>query len=117
MNYIFEGSITNKLKNPDTSVTVFRNKDEVTEKLLDPFYTPDSQNLPRIESWKNNIKMTIAVNHPIGEEKQCKVTKVEQGSCSGPNKVGNFKWELEVTSTKESYKDPNTAVEVEISDS
>jgi len=117
MNYYFEGSVTNKLKNPDTSVTVFKKKEEGAERLLEPFYTGETQTFPRIESWKNTVTITVAVNHPIGDEKQCKLTKTENGTCEGAKKINNFKWELELTSTKESMADPNnTAIEVEISD-
>jgi thiamine pyrophosphokinase len=117
MNYLFEGSVSNNLKNPDTSVTVFKKKEEGADRLIEPFYTTNTQSFPRIESWKNTVTITVAVNHPIGDEKQCKITKIENGTCSGAKKINNFKWELEITSTKESMSDPNnTAIEVEISD-
>jgi hypothetical protein len=117
MNYIFEGSVTNKLKNTETSVTAFRKKDEGGERLAEPFYSPDSAQLPRMESWKNTITIIVAVNHPIDDEKKCNITKIENGTCSGANKVNNFKWELEIISSKEKNSDPNTAIEVEVSDS
>ena len=117
MNYIFEGNVTNKLKNKDTSVTVFRKKEEGADRLAEPFYSPDSASLPRMESWRNNVTVIVAVNHPIGDEKKCSITKIENGTCDSANKVNNFKWELEITSTKEKNSDPNTSIEVEVSDS
>ncbi len=118
MNYFFEGSVSNNLKkNPETSVTVFKKKEEGAERLMEPFYAADTQKIPRIESWKNNVTITVAVNHPIGDEKQCKIAKIENGTCSDAKKINNFKWELEITSSKESMSDPNnTVIEVEVSD-
>ncbi len=118
MNLYFEGSIANNLKNnPDVSLTVFKKKDEGWEKLLDPFYSPDSKNLPRIESWRKAVTISLALNKQIAK-KVCKVKKIENGTVKGPNQVGNFKWELEITSSKETYSDPNnTSIELEITDS
>jgi len=117
MNYFFEGSVSNKLKNPDTSVTVFKKKEEGAERLAEPFYTGDTQTFPRIESWKNTVTITVAVNHPIGDEKQCKITKIENGTCDAAKKINNFKWELELVSSKESMSDTNnTVIEVEVND-
>ena len=117
MNLYFDGTITNKLEqNPDVSVTVFKKKEEGWEKMLDPFCAPDSNDIPKIEEWRKSITLSLALNYPIGD-KTCKVTKIENGTCSGPTKVGNFKWELEITSNHETWQDPNnTTFSVEISD-
>ena len=118
MNLFFDGTITNNLKqNPDVSVTVFKKKDEGWEKLLDPFYSPDSNSIPRIESWRKSVTISLALNQQIGDKKKCNVTKIENGTYNGPTQVGNFKWELEITSSKEEYSDPNnTSFEIEITD-
>ncbi len=114
MNYIFDGSITCNFKDsPDTSVTVFRKKEDRWEKLIDPFYAPETKNLPKIEDWRNTTTISIALNHPIGD-KTCTVKKIENGTNKGPDKVGNFKWEIEITSTKEKMSGPNTTIEVEV---
>ena len=114
MNHIFEGSVKNNLeKSPETSLTVFRKKEDRWEKLLDPFYCPDSNSFPRIESWKNVVTISLALNHPIGD-KVCKVIKCENGTYNGPTKVGNFKWEVEITSNKESVSSPNASIEIEV---
>lgn len=119
MNYIFDGTVQNNLnKYPDISVTVFKKKtaDEGWEKVLDPFYCPDTQNLPKMETWRNTMTISLALNHPISEDITCSVKKIENGTHKGPDKVGNFKWEIEMTSTKESAGGPNTTIEIEIGD-
>ena len=117
MNYIFDGTVTNNLKKyEDISVTVFRKKEDHWEKLLDPFYCPDTQNLPKVEHWRNNITISLALNQPIGDDKTCTVKKIENGTAGDPKQVGNFKWEIEMTSTKESPGGPITTIEIEVSD-
>lgn len=117
MNLYFDGKITNNLKDPDTSVTVFRKKEEKWEKLLDPFYTSESKDIPKIEYWRKSITISMALNKPVNG-KVCNVTNVENGSANGPTQVGNFKWELEITSNYETWQDPNnTTFSVEINDS
>lgn len=117
MNKIFDGTVTNNLTNsPNTSVTVFRKKEDRWEKLLDPFYydeeqkSPTTQNLPKIESWRETVTIRIAVNHPI-DKKVCKVNKIENGTYNGPTKVDNFVWDVEVTAT-----DRTITVEIEVSE-
>jgi len=119
MNRVFDGSVANKLgKYPETSVTVFKKKtaDEGWEKALDPFYCPDTQNLPKMETWRENLTISLALNHPISDDITCKVLKIENGSHKDPNKIGNFKWEIEMTSTKDSPGGPITSIEIEVSD-
>jgi hypothetical protein len=117
MNKIFDGTVTNNLKNsPNTSVTVFKKKEERWEKLLDPFYfdeekkEPTTQNLPKIESWRETVTIRIALNHPI-DKKTCKVNKIENGTNDGPNKVDNFVWDVDVTA-----KDNKITVEIEVAE-
>lgn len=115
MNYNFDGSVKNSLeKSLETSVTVFKKKDEGWEKLLDPFYNPEQKPLQRINTWHQNISLRMTVNHPIGE-KACKVTKIENGTVNGPTKVDNFRWDVEVTADKEGGANVTT-VEIEIAD-
>jgi hypothetical protein len=116
MNHIFEGSVTNNLKDENTSVTVFRKKEDQGERLLEPFYPSNTQQFPRQESWQKSITITVAVNKPIDDKKTCTVTKTEGGTCNGPTKIGNFKWEIEMISNKESHSDPNATVEIEVSE-
>ncbi len=118
MNLYFDGKITNNLKqSPEVSLTVFKKKEDGWEKLLDPFYFPDSKNLPKIESWRKSVTISLALNEQIGD-KICKVSEVENGTVNGPNKLGNFKWEVEIISKYETWQDPkNTSFSVEISDS
>ena len=116
MNHCFEGSVTNDLKDENTSITVFRKKGDQSDRLLDPFYCPDTNSFPRQESWQKSIILTVAVNSPIDDKKTCKVTKMEGGTYNGPTKVGNFKWEVEMISSKESYSDPNASIEIEVSE-
>jgi len=114
MNHFYEISVTNNLQDENTSVTVFRKKEEKWERLLEPFYKPEKKSFPRQESWRNTITISMAVNKPIGDTKICKVTKMEGGKNNGPTKINNFKWEIEITSSKESYNDPNASIEIEI---
>lgn len=116
MNLYFDGKITNNLQEPDISLTVFRKQEEKWEKLLDPFYSPEARDIPKIEYWRKSITVSIALNKPV-DGKICKVENVENGTVKGPEKVGNFKWELEITSDYETWQDPNnTTFSVEISD-
>ncbi len=117
MNHFFEGSVTNNLKDENTNVTVFRKKEDHGERLIEPFYPPNNtQHFPRQESWQKSIILTVAVNKPIDDKKTCTVKKIEGGTCSGPTKIGNFKWEIEMISNKESYSDPNATIEIEVSE-
>jgi hypothetical protein len=117
MNLYFDGKITNNLKDADTSITVFRKKEEKWEKLLDPFYAPESKSIPKIEYWRKSITISLALNKPTAG-KICKVASVENGAVNGPTAVGNFKWELEITSNHETWQDPNNTVfSVEVADS
>ncbi len=116
MEYVFDGSISNNLKNNAISVTVFKKKEGGWDKVLDPFWSPDMKNFSRITSHNKMITLSIAINHPIGDNKECKVTKMENGAYKGPNQVGNFKWEIEVTSGKEKAADPSASITVEIVD-
>ena len=116
MNLYFDGKISNNLKESNTSLTVFKKKEEGWEKLLDPYYSPESKDIPKIEEWRKSITISLALNHQI-DGKVCKVKKVENGTCNGPTKVGNFKWELEIVSNYETWQDPNNTVfDIEISD-
>lgn len=116
MNHYFEGTVINNLKSsPETSLTVFKKKEDRWEKLLDPFYAEETKNIPRIESWQKIVTISFAINHPIGN-KTCKVNKMENGTYKGPTQNGNFKWEVEITSNKESYSSPNANIEIEICD-
>jgi len=115
MEYVFDGSITNSLKqNPNISVTVFKKKEEGWEKLIDPFWCPDTKNYSRITSHKPTITISLALNQPIGTNKECKVTKMENGTHKGPKQIGNFKWEIEITSKKEKAADPSASITVEV---
>ena len=115
MNYNFDGSVKNNLeKSPDTSVTVFKKKDEGWEKLLDPFYCPEQKSIQRINTWHQSITLRMTVNHPIGN-KACKVTKIENGTVKGPTKADNFRWDVEVTAEKEGYNNITT-VEIEVTE-
>ena len=117
MNHFFDGSVTNNLKDENTSVTVFRKKEDQSERLLEPFYcTEEAKSIPRQESWQKSITITVAVNTPISDKKTCKVTKMEGGTHNGPTKINNFKWEVEMVSSKESYSDPNASIEIEVSE-
>jgi len=117
MNHFFDGSVTNNLKDENTSVTVFKKKEDHSERLLEPFYCPDTKSFPRQESWQKSITITVAVNTPIADKKTCKVTKMEGGTHNGPTKINNFKWEVEMISSKESYSDPNASIEIEVGES
>jgi hypothetical protein len=116
MEYVFEGTVTNNLKdNPNISVTVFKKKEGGWDKLLDPFWITESKHFSRITSHQKVVTISLALNQPIGD-KVCKVTKMENGSYKGPNKVGNFKWEIELTSNKEKYADPMANIEIEVAE-
>ena len=114
MNHLFEGSVTNNLKDENTSVTVFRKKEGQGERVLDPFYSSNTQHFPSQESWEKSITLTVSVNTPIGDQKTCTVKKIEGGTCNGPTKDGNFKWEIELISNKASHSDPAVTVEIEV---
>jgi len=116
MNHLFEGSVTNNLKDENTSVTVFRKKEDHGERLVEPFFSSNTQHFPRQESWEKSITLTVAVNRPIDDKKTCTIKKVEGGTTNGPTKIGNFKWEIELISKKESYSDPAVSVEIEVAD-
>jgi len=113
MNYNYDGSVKNSLeKYPDTSLTVFKKKEEGWEKMIDPFYNPEQKSIPRVNTYHKSVTFSLALNHPIGDDKTCKVTKIENGTVNGPNKVGNFKWEVEVTA--EEGGSAVTTVEIEV---
>jgi hypothetical protein len=117
MNHFFDGSVTNNLKDENTSVTVFRKKEDHSERLLEPFYcNEEAKKFPRQESWQKSITITVAVNTPIADKKTCNITKMEAGTYNGPTKINNFKWEVEMISSKESYSDPNATIEIEVSE-
>lgn len=116
MNHLFEGSVTNSLKDENTSVTVFRKQENQGDRLVEPFYSSNTEHFPRQESWEKSITLTVAVNTPIGDTKTCTVKKIEGGTCNGPTKIGNFKWEIELVSNKESPSDPAVTVELEVGD-
>lgn len=102
MNYNFEGSVTCSLeKNPETSVTVFKKKEEIWEKLIDPFYNSEQKPIQRINTWHESITIRLVVNHPISDDQTCKVTKIENGTTNGPTKVDNFRWDIEIQGSKE----------------
>ena len=69
-----------------------------------------------METWRENLTISLTLNHPASDDITCKVLKIENGSYKGPEKVGNFKWEIEMTSTKDSPGGPNTTIDIEISD-
>ncbi|MGE5344248.1 MAG: hypothetical protein ACM3SY_22505 [Candidatus Omnitrophota bacterium] len=115
MEYVFEGTVLNELKdNQNLSVTVFKKKEGGWDKLLDPIFGSEKKNFSRVTSHYKNITLSIALNQPVGSNKECKVTKMENGSYKGPNPVGNFKWEIEITSGKEKAADPAANIEIEI---
>lgn len=115
MKYFFDGTVTNKLeKHPDISVTVFNKKEDRWEKLLDPLWVSDSGKIPQVETWKNAVSISVCLNEPIGDDKVCTVAKIENGKSDGPKQVGNFKWELEITSTKDETSEPRTTIEIEV---
>jgi len=116
MNYNFDCIVKNSLeKHPETSLTVFKKKEEGWEKMIDPFYCPEQKSIPRINTYDKSVTFSLTLNHPIGEDKNCKVTKIENGSVNGPNKVSNFKWEVEVIA--EEGGTASTAVEIEVTGS
>ncbi|MCP5047225.1 MAG: hypothetical protein GY940_08640 [bacterium] len=116
MNYIFDGTVANNLKDENTTVTVFKKVEESWEKLLDPFYTGNSMTFPKIDTWRKEVTISIALNQPI-EGKSCKITKTENGTTKGPTKVGDYKWEIEIISGRENHGDPvGTSVEIDVSD-
>jgi hypothetical protein len=116
MNFYFDGNIENNLIDPDTSITVFKKKEEGWEKLLDPYYSPESKDIPKIEEQRKSVTLCLALNKQI-DGKICKVTNVENGTVNGPKKVGNFKWDIEVNSNYETWKDPNhTVFNIEVND-
>jgi hypothetical protein len=116
MEYVFDGTITNNLKeNPNISVTVFKKKEGGWDKLVDPFWNPDSKNFSRVTSHQKSITISLALNQPIGD-KVCKVTKMENGTNKPPVQVGSFKWEIEITSNKEKGSDPMATIEIEVAE-
>jgi len=115
MEYVFDGSIANNLKdNPNISVTVFKKKEEGWDKVLDPFYSPETKGIPRLTSHNKTITLSIALNEMTGENKICKIAKMENGTAKGPNKVSNYKWEVEITSNKEKVADPSATINLEV---
>jgi len=115
MEHVFDGNVSNKLtQNPNISVTVFKKKEGGWDKVLDPLFISESKHFSRLTSHQKTITLSVALNLPIGDNKECKVTKIENGTYKGPNKVGNFKWEIEFTSGKERAADPAASIEIEV---
>ncbi len=115
MNYNYDGSVKNNLeKHQETSVTVFKKKEEGWDRLLEPLWFSEQKSFQRINTYHKSITISIALNHPIGDDKFCKIVKIEKGTVNGPTQVGKFKWEIEIVAQESGAS--CATVEVEVTD-